>query len=75
VYVPVAWKEISIKERLKSGYKLKWLQQHGQAIVSNPKKSRLCKIVIDETETVSNWSFFCAIVPDNVCRGINAGVL
>lgn len=24
-------------ERLKSGYKLKWLQQHGQAIVSNPK--------------------------------------
>ena len=25
------------RERLKNGYKLKWLQQHGQAIVSNPK--------------------------------------
>jgi hypothetical protein len=36
VYMPVTWGENLIKGRLKSGYKLKWLQQHGQAIVSNP---------------------------------------
>jgi hypothetical protein len=40
VYIPVAWKENFDKgEAKKSGYKLKWLQQHGQAIVSNPNNS------------------------------------
>lgn len=32
------------------------------------QKSRLCKIVIDKNQTVPASFFFCAIVPDNVCR-------
>ncbi|OQP45698.1 hypothetical protein [Niastella populi] len=32
------------------------------------QKSRLCKIVIAKNQTVMARAFFCAIVPDIVCR-------